>query len=155
MKKLLAISNNSEPKVGDIILYIYPPCNCMNVCDCEQEEEYLYISSTSQLEGLGIDLTKGYKAQKVHLYVIDDKAEIKEDDWFTNGIKLLQVGVLLDAYIGLYKIIASTNPSLNLPLISNIEECLELIGQEVKIGFGTSATTKEKVAIVKPITKNN
>ena len=45
--------------------------------------------------------------------------------------KVLKNDIVLNGY----KIIATTNPLLNLPLISNIKECLDLIGKEVENVF--------------------
>jgi hypothetical protein len=66
---------------------------------------------------------------------------------------------------GYYKVIATTNPALNLPIIQNIEECEELIDKEVDVKFETDFTSTygmqdpldepivETITIVKPIVK--
>ncbi len=49
-----------------------------------------------------------------HLYITSDE-EIKEGDWITDGKIIHKVKVLIDGYINLYKIIATTDTSLGLP----------------------------------------
>lgn len=46
-----------------------------------------------------------------HLYFITNE-DIKEGDWFTDGIKVYRNTTQLDGYIGFKKIIASTDPKL-------------------------------------------
>lgn len=48
-----------------------------------------------------------------HLYIISDD-KIEENNWITDGKRLFYMPVLLDGYINLCKVIASTDPALNL-----------------------------------------
>ena len=75
-----------------------------------------------------------------YYYVIDDKAEIRKNDWLIeNNIYVNKVysceGTLLrhDVNLNRDKIICSTNPSLPLPQITNASD--ELVGKEIEVEF--------------------
>lgn len=94
-----------------------------------------------------------------YYYVVDNKTEIKEGDWYIFKNSIYQSCSNGDKIIS-YKVIATTNPNLPLPQIANASD--ELVGKEVEVVFYPDYTespaafeygTGKEVCRIKPISK--
>jgi hypothetical protein len=148
MKKLIAIEDNSEIEIGDVVTML------KNLPIGETLGENI-VGEYFVNKNPDVCKEQGY-CQKVHLYVLDTELSIKNGDWYwyelNNNIVKAEPDKIL---ISCYKIISSTNPLLDLPLIQNVEDCLKLIGNEIDIEYKSSNNNPfGDIAIVKSSPKN-
>lgn len=96
---------------------MFKRCNVVMIPSTEQVTKNSLCLNSSYSPGLSQPLVRGFDAQEgtpndhlkpQHLYILSDD-EIKLGDWISDGKNIYFVCVLLDGYINLRKIIATTN----------------------------------------------
>lgn len=119
-----------------------------------KEATYLYYKTVDELALLPsaevMSFINGQSANQ-HLYIIDTEAKIEEGDWYELNGKVLQL-TEDDSHIHnqAKKIIATTDKSLNLPLI-NEEFVKEYVEKQGKIEIGKVYSSYEKTASNLPV----
>jgi hypothetical protein len=133
MKKLIAIKDDSKINVSNIVKVIKN--SPLNISLGENNVDKFFINKNPN-----VSQEQGF-CEKYQLYVVDDEEKIKENtftvkegfngDWFWNS-KYNFIARIGDITEFDFKIIATTDTNLNLPLIDNVsEDLLHLINKKV------------------------